>query len=83
MTDIMTDIDKATKAQEWLMEHYRQWIPLDACLELVRFMAPKPDVLPCDDCELRDGCTVQPFTMECEVIREECEMIRNECEASK
>ena len=32
----MTDIDKADRAQAWLMEHYRQWIPLDACLALIR-----------------------------------------------
>lgn len=28
-----------------------------------------PDALPCDNCELSDGCTVQPFTDECEEAR--------------
>jgi len=32
----MEDIDKAARAQEWLMKHYHQWIPLDACLALIR-----------------------------------------------
>jgi hypothetical protein len=33
----MNDIDVASKVQEWLMQYYRQWIPLDACLELVKY----------------------------------------------
>jgi hypothetical protein len=32
----MEDIDKAVLAQNWLMQYYRQWIPLDSCLALVR-----------------------------------------------
>lgn len=28
------------------------------------------DVSPCDNCELSDGCIVQPFTDECDYLRE-------------
>lgn len=34
----MSDINKARGAQQWLMEYYNEWIPLDKCLELVRHM---------------------------------------------
>lgn len=34
----MTDIERASLAQEWLMGYYKAWIPLDKCLELVKFM---------------------------------------------
>ena len=30
-----------------------------------------PVALPCDDCDLSDGCTLQPFTDECEEARQE------------
>ena len=30
-----------------------------------------PNASPCDDCELEDGCIVQPFTAECRAYREE------------
>jgi hypothetical protein len=29
-------IDKANAAQMWLMKYYRQWTPLDVCIELVK-----------------------------------------------
>lgn len=31
----MQTIDKAIIAQNWIMQYYKQWIPLDACLELI------------------------------------------------
>lgn len=31
----MEAIDKAIVAQNWLMQYYRQWIPLDSCLALI------------------------------------------------
>jgi len=30
-------IGRAVETQTWLMERYRQYVPLDACLKLVRF----------------------------------------------
>jgi hypothetical protein len=45
----VTDIEKATLAQEWLMAYLDEefeflvWIPLDKCLELIRFIDNPPD----------------------------------------
>ncbi len=44
----MADIDRATNAQNWLMEYYRNWIPLDACLALVRSIDPDRERLGAD-----------------------------------
>ena len=58
----MTDIDKAMKAQEWLMEFYRQYLPLDACLALVRFV------------DNSEPPALQPRTLEWEAVWSESGM---------
>jgi len=34
--DLVTDIEYATRLQKGLMYYYKQWIPLDKCLEIIK-----------------------------------------------
>ena len=34
--DHVTDIEYATRLQKGLMYYYKQWIPLDKCLEIIK-----------------------------------------------
>jgi len=39
----LPDIDYATRLQKSLMERYKQWFPLDVCLEIIREVLTEGD----------------------------------------